>query len=981
MGFAALYPSYNTTRFALCSLRHGLASDGFRCALPILQGYALCALILLLMSGCGILESSQEKAERFYQSGMAAVEAGKNEEAFIHFQNALQKDPYHAKAHYRLGNLYVLKNELYPAVRELSTAVRQDPNFKEPRQALAMLSYQNEAYDQTVSFCRELIEKWGNDLETLLLWGDSLLRLNKSAEAREVLEKAVSAFPADPKVKILFAQALLREKAQENALREMRAAAALAPKDITVQISLARFYETINKLEDAEKKFLEICNAFPGEPNGFLTTAQFYLRRQRLDQAEAVIEKALGSNLRDPRLYQTAAQVHHTRKNYDKALNSLKSAVSASNESQAIRSSMLLADYYIFLKRIPQALETYEAMLKKNPSLVGAKIRIAELLLSENRNKEAQQKIDEILAEHSDSSGGLLLKGLLDLKEGRIPEAKKAFLTSRSLSPDSPDPYYYYGLTFLMEGDFNQSLPEMLAALDKNPDSRLVRLAVAYIYFQNRKHSQALNLLDKILADQPEDFRARSLRGSVYQRMGNHQAASSDYRRIVDQNPKPDELPLFRFRLAETYQSLGKKEEAVREYASILDSHPAPIRPLERIVRIHLAAGNHEKALSLCDEYQKKLPKDPELTLLKAEVLVHQGKFQVAEGILRTLVQGNPNSDKAFFLYGRLHERSGNFKSAAEMYQKVVQLNPNHRDAHVALAATLQRLGRLEEAVSVYETLLSKTFFAPAANDLAYLYAELDQKLDRALELAEKARDQLSDRPEVADTIGWIHYKRKSYSTAKRNFNAALASRPKEPIFHYHLALADYEENNFPKAIQGMKTALQLGLAEKESRHASSIIKDSEDVENRMRAAEGLAKSGKLPEAVALYEELVKRGGFYAPAAIGLARALTQKGENFDRAQELAEKVRAVLPSSAEAADIQGWILMKKGSTLLAKKHLHDAIQFDPRNGRYRYHLGAALHMEKDFREAEKELRSAISLGLQGEELESAKKLLEAIPK
>jgi len=976
-------------------MRHGQAIDGFRCAQPTLQGYALrtmrfapcalrfalCALTLLLMSGCGIFESSQEKAERFYHSGMAAVEAGKNEEAFIHFQNALQKDPYHAKAHYRLGNLYVLKNELYPAVRELSTAVRQDPNFKEPRQALALLSYQNEAYDQTVSFCRELIEKWGNDLETMMLWGDSLLRLGKSADAMEVLQKTVTAYPSDAKAKVLLAQAFLKEKSPEKALREMESAAALAPKDITIQISMARFYETTNKLKEAENKFLEICSSFSKEPNGFLTTAQFYLRRQMGNEAEAVIKKALGAGLKDPRLHQTLAQVQHGRKDHEGALKSLMSAIAESDEKQDLRSSMLLADYFLFLKRVPQALETYEAILKKRPDLVGVKIRIAELLLSENRYKEAQQRIDAILAEHSDSSGGLLLKGLLDLKEGRIPEAKKAFLTSRSLSPDSSDPYYYYGLSFLMEGDYTKSLPEMLAALDRNPDSRLVRLAVAYIYFQNGKFSQALTQLEKVLSEQPEDFRARSLRASVYQRMGNHQSAQSDYRRIIDENPGLPELPLFRFRLAETLQLQGKREEALKEFASIVDSHPSPIRPVERIVRIHLSAGEHEKALLVCEEYRKKKPDDRDGTLLKAEIFIQQGKLKTAEELLQRLVQENPAYEKAYFLFGKLYERSSNFNAAVQMYQKVVQINTNNMDGHVALAACFQRLGRFQEAVSTYEALLAKTFLAPAANDLAYLYSELDQNLDRALELAEKARDLLPQRPEVADTIGWIHYKRKSYSAAKRHFNTALTSRPKEPIFHYHLALAEYEENNFPKAIEGMRTALQLGLAEKESRHASNVIKESEDVENRMRAAEALEKSGKSHEAAPVYEELMKRGGFYAPAAIGLARALSFSGKNLDRAQELAEKAKASLPSSGEAADIIGWIQMKKGSTLLAKRYLHEAIQSDPKNARYRYHLGAALQLEKDFKEAEKELRSAIRLGLQGEELESAKKMLEEIPK
>ena len=48
----------------------------------------------------------------------------------------------------------------------------------------------------------------------------------------------------------------------------------------------------------------------------------------------------------------------------------------------------------------------------------------------------------------------------------------------------------------------------------------------------------------------------------------------------------------------------------------------------------------------------------------------------------------------------------------------------------------------------------------------------------------------LPTQPNVADTLGWVHYKRKSFPLAITQFKQALESSPDDPNIRYHLALA-----------------------------------------------------------------------------------------------------------------------------------------------------------------------------------------------
>ena len=69
-------------------------------------------------------------------------------------------------------------------------------------------------------------------------------------------------------------------------------------------------------------------------------------------------------------------------------------------------------------------------------------------------------------------------------------------------------------------------------------------------------------------------------------------------------------------------------------------------------------------------------------------------------------------------------------------------------------------MARYEDAVRLDASL------AVAKNNLAYLLADTGGDLDRALDLAQQAKEQLPDNANAADTLGWVLYKRNVPSAA-----------------------------------------------------------------------------------------------------------------------------------------------------------------------------------------------------------------------
>ena len=89
---------------------------------------------------------------------------------------------------------------------------------------------------------------------------------------------------------------------------------------------------------------------------------------------------------------------------------------------------------------------------------------------------------------------------------------------------------------------------------------------------------------------------------------------------------------------------------------------------------------------------------------------------------------------------------------------------PDEAPGHVNLGNALWKLSRINEAIVQYNRAIQADHnYAPAYNNLAYMFAERGENLERALDLVNTAlrldADNQQDLSEDKDTKGWILFK------------------------------------------------------------------------------------------------------------------------------------------------------------------------------------------------------------------------------
>ena len=171
----------------------------------------------------------------------------------------------------------------------------------------------------------------------------------------------------------------------------------------------------------------------------------------------------------------------------------------------------------------------------------------------------------------------------------------------------------------------------------------------------------------------------------------------------------------------------------------------------------------------------------------------------------------NPNIPGFHITLGNFYIRQNRTEKGIEEYNASLQKDPNALFALMGLGLIYDIQKKYDKAKEHYQKVLKiNPKFVPAANNLAYLYAERGENIDEALNLAQSAKEQVPDDPNISDTLGWIYFKKNVFSRAIVYLKEANEKIPDNPVIRYHLGMAYYKNGDKEESKRELKKALEL---------------------------------------------------------------------------------------------------------------------------------------------------------------------------
>ena len=179
----------------------------------------------------------------------------------------------------------------------------------------------------------------------------------------------------------------------------------------------------------------------------------------------------------------------------------------------------------------------------------------------------------------------------------------------------------------------------------------------------------------------------------------------------------------------------------------------------------------------------------------------------------------------AYAMLGQLYATQNRTDQAIKEFDELLAHNPRSIGAHTMLGMLLDAQNKRDEARKHYEQAIAiDERAAVASNNLAWMYLEGGGNLDLALQLAQSAQKILPDSPEVADTLGWVYFKKGLTGQAISALKDSVTKQPERADFNYHLGLALAKNGDARSARQTLEKALRLDPKSSEAQEARTVL-------------------------------------------------------------------------------------------------------------------------------------------------------------
>jgi tetratricopeptide (TPR) repeat protein len=268
-----------------------------------------------------------------------------------------------------------------------------------------------------------------------------------------------------------------------------------------------------------------------------------------------------------------------------------------------------------------------------------------------------------------------------------------------------------------------------------------------------------------------------------------------------------------------------KDKEALAYLDKALSLQPGNVDALQLITASYLRKKEYKKAEDRIQN-QFSLARNPVFMELLADAYEAEGNMQQAESCLKKASEISPDLSLFHLTLANFYMRRKLTEKAKIEYSFTLQKNPTDIEALMALGTIYQYEKNYEKAIKCYENVLKiNADVLPAANNLAYLYAEHGGNIDVALDLAQKAKRRATSDPFITDTLGWIYYKKNVPYTAISYLKDANEKAPNQPLIKYHLGMVYYKTGKLDLAKRELSAALQLDQNFANAGEANTILK------------------------------------------------------------------------------------------------------------------------------------------------------------
>ncbi len=462
------------------------------------------------------LETEPEDHACWNNYGGVLTALNEYEEALEAYNEALKVQPEYLDALNNKSYTLWLLERFEESEEACHKALKMAPNNIVALNNLGIILSKRIKYEESLDVWEKASKINPNEAMIWINWGNSLREMGRLALSEEKCLKAFELAPKNPEALNNLANALRDQGKPEEAVELYRKATNIKPNyheahnNMSIALTdnchfeeaaiAARYavafkddfadgYSALSKslcqlgeYEDAHRAAQRAIHLDPDNAATYLDLADVLLRADQLDDGEAVLQEALKREPNSARAYLKLSEIRENMTNFEAAHEAIDNALKLSPDMVQLwlRKAMI---YYVG-GDVNNGLETIDKALTISPKWPLAMHHKAEMLVSLNRNDEAQELVHEVLSLDPNLPGSYATLTALKKFKSEDDEdfvAMKALEENIETYGQDLTAVFYYAMSDAYEhmGKYEESFDYLTRA------SELKRKAVPYVTWKD----------------------------------------------------------------------------------------------------------------------------------------------------------------------------------------------------------------------------------------------------------------------------------------------------------------------------------------------------------------------------------------------------------------------------------------------------------------------------------------------------------------
>jgi tetratricopeptide (TPR) repeat protein len=742
-------------------------------------------IILLLVPSSGCM-SKEDKRDALMENARKLEETGDCVRAAAEARGALEIDPGYAGGYLLLGRCELKAKKPAEALRHFARAHELDPADFEAVNSAGRLALQQGDLQKAEEYVTRALALKPDSVAAGTVKGSLLLRKNDVPQAMQILEAAVKADPTDEDAVVALATAYLNSDKAEHAksllrfslekkpdssamlvllldlaFREEQYAEAegylnkllaLHPDDEHLAVQMADCFSLLGKGEEGPAYLAAFLETHPGADAARVRLTELLLAAGDNGKALATLDAAPVSTPR-LRLAKGAILMRGGRTEEGAAvLLALGRDAGAGDDASA--ALMTLANAYLLQGREDEAVTILTERIARGGNILEALALRGRACFLLQRYAEAVQDFTVVAGQTPNDPSVALALADAQNAAGKGEEAEKTIREAIARSPKFAPAYVALANFFMMRTDPFSALEAIREGKKALADNLELALAEADILIREQRYTEAEDLLTPLI-------RKEASRAPATLRLAAVHAARKEY------------------------------DKAIKAYDRLLEMDSGAMPAVEGRIRMHLAAGEPDKALAFAEKRRQSRPTDPMAAFMVGELALVNRDVAKAEKAFFQSLELAPHWEQPAARLAQIFTAGKRLDEGMAAVRALVAKKPEAIAPRVLLANLQEEKQDWIGAEQSYrDMLVRQPDNLLAANNLAYIISRFNPTAERLKEAETHASRAAATRnPSTLDTLGWIQHLLGKKEEAERTLRKAREENRENPVLAYHLAV------------------------------------------------------------------------------------------------------------------------------------------------------------------------------------------------